>query len=156
MLSPHKKHILRPFCCCFLAHISKGRESCSTKPHVLSHLPHLHRMVECIHCGQEVHKICVLHHDLIWPDGYQCDECLKAKGMVRKENQFTAEREWIPLDTIVCPLVLGIETTSPLPFSAIHPSPSLSPPLPLPPLPPQPIGPPSLPRSPHNEAFRFP
>ena len=57
-------------------------------------LPHpLLRMVECIHCGREMHKICILHHENIWSDGFQCENCLKAKRIVLKENKFSAKRK---------------------------------------------------------------
>ena len=55
--------------------------------------PSPHRMVECIHCGREMHKICVLHHENIWTEGFQCDSCLRAKRTVPKGNKFSAERK---------------------------------------------------------------
>ena len=39
-----------------------------------------------------MHAICVLHLDSIWPEGFQCNGCLKAKGTTRKESRFTAKR----------------------------------------------------------------
>ena len=52
---------------------------------------HTHRMVECFHCGREMHKVCVLHHENIWPDGFQCKNCLKAKHIMLKDNKFSAK-----------------------------------------------------------------
>ncbi|XP_043224661.1 histone lysine acetyltransferase CREBBP-like [Amphibalanus amphitrite] len=49
-------------------------------------------MAECTDCGRKLHQICVLHMDSIWPQGFTCDNCLKAKGMKRKENRFNAKR----------------------------------------------------------------
>ena len=52
---------------------------------------HTHRMVECIHCGREMHTVCVLHHENIQPDGFQCKNCLKAKHIMLKDNKFSAK-----------------------------------------------------------------
>ncbi|KAJ8298017.1 hypothetical protein KUTeg_024548 [Tegillarca granosa] len=46
--------------------------------------------VECDECGRKLHMICVLHFEQIWPNGFTCENCLKAKGMKRKENKFSA------------------------------------------------------------------
>ncbi|XP_068086024.1 LOW QUALITY PROTEIN: histone acetyltransferase p300-like [Anabrus simplex] len=48
--------------------------------------------VECNDCGRKLHQICVLHMETIWPQGFTCDNCLKKKGMKRKENKFSAKR----------------------------------------------------------------
>ncbi|VEN43169.1 unnamed protein product [Callosobruchus maculatus] len=48
--------------------------------------------VHCTDCGRKLHQICVLHIEAIWPAGFTCDECLKAKGQKRKENKFNAKR----------------------------------------------------------------
>lgn len=40
-----------------------------------------------------MHQICVLHHDHIWPGGFQCDSCLAALGKRRKENKFVPRRK---------------------------------------------------------------
>ncbi|XP_022235676.1 CREB-binding protein-like isoform X2 [Limulus polyphemus] len=52
----------------------------------------LEPFVECIECGRKLHQICVLHLENIWPEGFTCDNCLKAKGKKRKENKFSAKR----------------------------------------------------------------
>ncbi|XP_054708763.1 CREB-binding protein-like [Uloborus diversus] len=39
-----------------------------------------------------MHKICVLHFDEIWPEGFTCDTCLKKSGRKKKKNKFTAKR----------------------------------------------------------------
>ena len=52
------------------------------------------RMVACVHCGREMHQICVLHYDHIWSEGFQCNGCLKAKSLSRKENKLTAKRKY--------------------------------------------------------------
>lgn len=31
----------------------------------------LFRFVECLDCGRRMHQICVLHHETIWPSGYE-------------------------------------------------------------------------------------
>ncbi|XP_019862925.1 PREDICTED: CREB-binding protein-like isoform X2 [Amphimedon queenslandica] len=49
-------------------------------------------MVECIHCKRSFHKICVLYHDAIWPEGYQCCNCLQRLRTTRKDNRFVAKR----------------------------------------------------------------
>ncbi|XP_019854901.1 PREDICTED: uncharacterized protein LOC100636542 [Amphimedon queenslandica] len=49
-------------------------------------------MVECIHCRRSFHKICVLHHDEIWPEGYQCSNCLQSLKTSRADNRFVAKR----------------------------------------------------------------
>ena len=46
-----------------------------------------------MYCGREMHQICVLHYDHIWSEGYQCNGCLKAKSLSRKENKLTAKRK---------------------------------------------------------------
>lgn len=48
--------------------------------------------VDCKECGRKLHQICVVHNEAIWPEGYTCDGCLKAKGKKRKENRYTAKR----------------------------------------------------------------
>ena len=47
---------------------------------------------ECKDCGRKFHQICALHLDTIWPEGFVCDRCCKAKGKKRKENKFMAKR----------------------------------------------------------------
>ncbi|CAL1261496.1 unnamed protein product [Larinioides sclopetarius] len=49
-------------------------------------------MVECTDCGRKLHQICVLHFEVIWPEGFTCDNCLKSKGKKKKENKFTSKR----------------------------------------------------------------
>ncbi len=51
------------------------------------------RFVECVHCGRQMHQICVLHHDQIRPGGFQCDSCLSALGKKKKENKFVPRRK---------------------------------------------------------------
>ncbi|XP_074650502.1 histone lysine acetyltransferase CREBBP-like [Tubulanus polymorphus] len=46
----------------------------------------------CQECGRKLHQICVLHFDPIWPNGFVCDNCLKATNRKRKENKYTARR----------------------------------------------------------------
>ncbi|OWF41886.1 CREB-binding protein [Mizuhopecten yessoensis] len=46
---------------------------------------------ECDECGRKLHTICVLHFEAIWPNGFTCENCLKAKGMKRKENKYSAK-----------------------------------------------------------------
>ncbi|WAQ98512.1 CBP-like protein, partial [Mya arenaria] len=46
--------------------------------------------VDCDECGRKLHKICVLHFEPIWNDGFTCENCLEAKGAKRKENKYTA------------------------------------------------------------------
>lgn len=48
--------------------------------------------IDCRDCGRKLHQICVVHMDSIWPEGYTCDPCLKAKAKKRKDNRFTAKR----------------------------------------------------------------
>ena len=50
-------------------------------------------MVECIHCQRQMHRICVLHHDPIWPEGFQCANCLRALNTTLRENRFSAKRK---------------------------------------------------------------
>ena len=52
-----------------------------------------HRFVECVHCGREMHQICVLHHDQIWPGDFQCNSCLSALGKRKKDNKFVPRRK---------------------------------------------------------------
>ncbi|GIY41122.1 CREB-binding protein [Caerostris extrusa] len=47
--------------------------------------------VECTDCGRKLHQICVLHFEVIWPEGFTCDNCLKSKGKKKKENKFTSK-----------------------------------------------------------------
>ncbi|ESP04399.1 hypothetical protein LOTGIDRAFT_136183, partial [Lottia gigantea] len=49
------------------------------------------QFVNCIECGRKHHVICALWFEPIWPT-YTCDNCLKAKGMKRKENRFSAKK----------------------------------------------------------------
>ena len=53
------------------------------------------RMVECIHCRRSFHKICVLYHDDIWPEGYQCCNCLQRLRTTRKDNRFIAKSKYM-------------------------------------------------------------
>ncbi|ELU13629.1 hypothetical protein CAPTEDRAFT_224799 [Capitella teleta] len=48
--------------------------------------------VQCMDCGRKLHQICVLHFDPIWPNGFICDHCHKARGSKRKENKFNAKK----------------------------------------------------------------
>ncbi|KAI1304968.1 CREB-binding protein [Halotydeus destructor] len=48
--------------------------------------------IDCKDCGRKLHQICVVHNDAIWPEGYTCDACLRAKTKKRKENKYTAKR----------------------------------------------------------------
>uniref|UniRef100_A0A8C5HM22 histone acetyltransferase n=1 Tax=Gouania willdenowi TaxID=441366 RepID=A0A8C5HM22_GOUWI len=48
--------------------------------------------VECKDCGRKMHRICVLHYDVIWPSGFICDDCLKKSGKTKKDNKFSARR----------------------------------------------------------------
>lgn len=50
-------------------------------------------MVECVHCGRLFHTICVLHYDAIYGNSFQCDNCLRKKGISRKENKFSCRRK---------------------------------------------------------------
>ena len=59
----------------------------NTAPVLIFHI----RMLDCIHCGRTFHKACVLWHENIWPEGYQCNSCLSALGTVRKDNKFAAK-----------------------------------------------------------------
>ncbi|XP_060531445.1 CREB-binding protein isoform X3 [Cylas formicarius] len=52
----------------------------------------MEEFVHCTDCGRKLHKICVLHHEAIWPLGFACEECLKMKNMKRRENKFNAKR----------------------------------------------------------------
>lgn len=52
----------------------------------------LEPFVDCHECGRKLHQICVLHMDCIWPQGFTCDNCLKARGDKRKENKYGAKR----------------------------------------------------------------
>ena len=56
-------------------------------------LPSPTRMVECVHCKRQMHTICVLHFNPIWKKGFQCDNCLKALNITRKENKYSAKRK---------------------------------------------------------------
>ena len=46
----------------------------------------------CKFCGRKIHTICALHMPQIWPEGYECDNCLKEKGTKRKENKYLSKR----------------------------------------------------------------
>ncbi|XP_006825042.2 CREB-binding protein-like [Saccoglossus kowalevskii] len=52
----------------------------------------LEPFLDCLECGRKLHQICVLHNETIWPEGFTCDGCLKARGMKRKENKFCSKR----------------------------------------------------------------
>lgn len=52
----------------------------------------LEPFVICLDCGRKQHQICVLHLEHIWPSGFCCENCLKKKGVKRKENKFNAKR----------------------------------------------------------------
>ncbi|KPM08485.1 histone acetyltransferase-like protein 2 [Sarcoptes scabiei] len=52
----------------------------------------LEPFVYCKDCGRKLHQICVLHHDMIWTDGFSCDACLRREGRKRKENRYTAKK----------------------------------------------------------------
>ncbi|CAG0891726.1 unnamed protein product [Darwinula stevensoni] len=52
----------------------------------------LEPFVECSECGRKLHQICVLHYDPIWPQGFTCDNCHKARGSKRKENRYGSKR----------------------------------------------------------------
>lgn len=52
----------------------------------------LEEFVHCTDCGRKLHKICVLHHEAIWPQGFTCEECLKLKNLKRRDNKFNAKR----------------------------------------------------------------
>ena len=58
-------------------------------------------MVSCVHCGRRMHTICVLHMDQIYHGGFQCDDCLRRKGLSRKDNKFTAKRKWCSTRSLV-------------------------------------------------------
>lgn len=58
------------------------------------YVPGLCRMIDCIHCCRTFHKACVLWHEHIWPEGYQCDACLTALRTSRKDNKFAAKSKW--------------------------------------------------------------
>ena len=77
-------------------------------------------MIGCVHCGRQMHSICVLHFDNIWSKGYQCESCLKALNITRKENKFSAKRKWsILCHRAVCPFSLSpplLLTLTLLPF----------------------------------------
>ena len=96
-------------------------------------------MVECIHCGREMHKICVLYHENIWTDGFQCENCLKAKHIMLKENKFSAKRKLTEFITIYAVVILFTSLLYSLPLLP------LLPPLPLSFLPPLPLSPSFLP-----------
>ena len=51
----------------------------------------LEPFVNCVVCDRHYHKICVLHHDGIWPDDFVCHNCLISKGKRREENKFSAK-----------------------------------------------------------------
>ena len=55
-------------------------------------------MIDCIHCCRTFHKACVLWHESIWPEGYQCDACLTTLGTYRKDNKFAAKSKWNELE----------------------------------------------------------
>lgn len=40
-----------------------------------------------------MHTICVLHFDNIWNKGFQCENCLKALKITRKDNKYSAKRK---------------------------------------------------------------
>lgn len=61
-------------------------------------------MVMCVHCGRRMHTICVLHMEQIFPGGFQCQDCLRRKGLSRRDNKFTAKREWCSLELRMCAL----------------------------------------------------
>ncbi|ESN92560.1 hypothetical protein HELRODRAFT_95876, partial [Helobdella robusta] len=50
------------------------------------------QFVNCKECDRKMHKICVLHMENIWPEGFLCDYCLKALQTKRKENKYSAKR----------------------------------------------------------------
>ena len=54
-------------------------------------------LVTCLDCGRRLHSICALYMEQIWPDGFTCDSCLRAKDAKRKENKYLAKRQYSPL-----------------------------------------------------------
>ncbi|KAM7538202.1 hypothetical protein Aperf_G00000064900 [Anoplocephala perfoliata] len=48
-------------------------------------------IVLCKECGRRWHKVCALHMDEIWPNGFVCQGCLREQGQRRRENRFTAK-----------------------------------------------------------------
>lgn len=48
--------------------------------------------VDCKVCARQLHQICQIHMDKIWPSGFICDGCRKENKIPRKENRFTARR----------------------------------------------------------------
>ena len=93
-------------------------------PHVsaaynLLYVPGLCRMIDCIHCCRTFHKACVLWHESIWPEGYQCNECLTALGTSRKDNKFAAKSKWNKHKELLS-LVLHMFTHGSLPNCDCH------------------------------------
>ena len=52
------------------------------------------RFVHCKDCDRKMHKICVLHMEAIWPEGFICNICVKASQSKKKENRYTAKSKW--------------------------------------------------------------
>lgn len=52
-------------------------------------------LTSCKDCERQFHCICVRHMDEIAPEGYICDACLKARGVKRRENKFSARSEYL-------------------------------------------------------------
>ncbi|CAH8547179.1 unnamed protein product [Dicrocoelium dendriticum] len=48
--------------------------------------------VFCRKCGRKWHRVCAIHLDEIWPDGFICAQCIKDHGLKRPENRFTARK----------------------------------------------------------------
>lgn len=48
-------------------------------------------MLNCKECGRRWHKVCALHMEEIWSNGFVCPGCLNEQGKKRFENPFTAK-----------------------------------------------------------------
>ena len=52
------------------------------------------RLVECTYCGRKQHQICALHMEQIWPNDFVCAGCVTQHAYKRRDNKYTAKREW--------------------------------------------------------------
>ncbi|CAG2099955.1 unnamed protein product [Medioppia subpectinata] len=47
--------------------------------------------IECKECGLKYHQICVLHLDVISPEGFTCDGCLRRETRIRRQHKYCAK-----------------------------------------------------------------
>ncbi|KAG5450308.1 Histone lysine acetyltransferase crebbp [Clonorchis sinensis] len=48
--------------------------------------------VFCKKCGRKWHRVCAIHADEVWPEGFVCNRCMRDYGLKRPENRYTARK----------------------------------------------------------------